>query len=227
MVGLPILMAVAFKLGGPGEGRPGEGVDFFRFATRSGVNFAVVALLAMSNFFLVVVVTLFAGETLSGEATWGSLRYLLVRPVKRGKLLASKFLVAILLAVSATILVSASGLAIGSTLFGWRGLSTPLGSFTAWAATGKLAIATAYVAWSMLGVVAIAFFISTTTDAVIGPVGGAVCLAVVSEILDQISALGQVRHWLPTHYWPSWTGLFSKPIDTHDMVSGVLLQVRF
>ena len=37
----------------------------------------------MSNFFLVVVVAAFAGESVSGEATWGTLRYLLIRPVSR------------------------------------------------------------------------------------------------------------------------------------------------
>jgi len=220
-------MATAFRLGGPENRRPGESLDFFGYATHSGLNFAIVALLAMSNFFLVVVVTTFAGETVAGEATWGSLRYLLIRPVSRGRLLAWKLGVTVLLAGVATAVVSVSGLGFGTLFFGWHPIATPLGSFAISAALAKLAIGTAYVAWSMMGVAAIAFCISTTTDAVIGPVGGAVCLAVVSEILDQITALGNSRMWLPTHYWQAWTGLFSRPVQSHDMVRGLWLQIPY
>ena len=228
MVLVPGLMATAFRLGGgPENRRPREPLDFFGFATHSGLNFAIVALLAMSNFFLVVVVTLFAGETVAGEATWGSLRYVLLRPVSRGRLLAWKLGVTVLLSIAATAVVSLSGLGFGTAFFGWHPITTPLGSFAIGAALGKLAVGTAYVAWSMMGVVAIAFFISTTTDAVIGPVGGAVCLAVVSEILDQINALGNFRLWLPTHYWQAWTGLFASPVEGHDMWRGVWLQIPY
>jgi ABC-2 type transport system permease protein len=227
MAAVPALMALAFRFGGSPHHHPGQAPDFFIFATRSGLNFAVVALLAMSNFFLVVVVTLFAGETVAGEATWGSLRYLLLRPVARHRLLASKLGVAYLLSVVAAFLVTASGLAIGTLLFGWHPLSAPLGSFAPSAAIGRLVMATAYVSWSMVGVVCLAFFLSTTTDSVIGPVGGAVCLTVVSEILDGITALGSVRSMLPTHYWASWTGLFAQPVQTGDIVRGVLLQVPY
>src|SRR3712207_8787735 len=44
----------------------------------------------MSPFFLVVVVGSFAGDAVAGEASWGTLRYLLVRPVPRGRLLRAK-----------------------------------------------------------------------------------------------------------------------------------------
>jgi ABC-2 type transport system permease protein len=227
MIVVPGLVALAFQLGGSPSPRPGETVDFFAFATRSGLNFAVVALLAMSNFFLLVVVALFTGETVAGEATWGSLRYLLVRPVARPRLLASKLAVAYLLSIIATLLVSVSGLAFGTAFFGWRAVTTPLGSFGIAPSLGRLGLATLYVAWSMSGMAGLAFFLSTTTDAVIGPVGGTVCLAVVSEILDQITALGSVRYGLPTHYWQAWTGLFSQPVQTADMWRGVLLQVPY
>lgn len=227
MIVVPGLVALAFQLGGSPSPRPGETADFFAFATRSGLNFAVVALLAMSNFFLLVVVALFSGEALSGEATWGSLRYLLVRPVTRSRLLGTKVLVAYLLSIMATVLVSVSGLAFGTAFFGWHAVTTPLGSFAIGPSLGRLVIATLYVAWSMSGMVALAFLLSTTTDAVIGPVGGTVCLAVVSEILDNISALRAVRYGLPTHYWQAWTGLFSQPVQTAEMWRGVALQVPY
>jgi ABC-2 type transport system permease protein len=150
-----------------------------------------------------------------------------VRPVKRHRLLASKLAVAYVLAVLATLLVSLSGLAFGTVFFGWHQVVTPLGNFATGASLARLGAATAYVAWSMVGVVCLAFFLSTTTDAVIGPVGGAVCLTVVFEILDQITALGAVRYGLPTHCWQAWTGLFAQPIQTAEMWRGVLLQIPY
>ena len=44
----------------------------------------------MSQFLLVVIVALFAGDAIASEASWGNLRAVLTRPVGRGRLLATK-----------------------------------------------------------------------------------------------------------------------------------------
>jgi len=71
-------------------------------------------------------------------------------------------------------------------------------------------------------VVALAFWFSTLTDAPLSAVGGAVVLIVVSEILDQVSALGTLRNGLPTHYWLAWLDLLRDPVDTGQMTIGLL-----
>ena len=97
MVGLPALLALVFWLGRGQAGERGAPQDIFALATQSGLNFAAASLEAMGRFFLVVVVALFAGEPVAGEANWGTLRYLLVRPVPRPRLLRDKLVVAMLL----------------------------------------------------------------------------------------------------------------------------------
>lgn len=226
MVAVPIITTLALRLGG--SPRQQGQADFFTVATHSGLNIPLASLTAMTGFLLVVVVALFAGSSVAEEANWGSLRYLLVRPVPRSRLLTAKVLVAALLALVATVLISLSGLVAGVIAFGWHPILTPSLTFLSQnQALARLALATVYVAWSMSGVIAFAFMLSTMTDAALAAVAGGVGFAIISEILNVIRALGGIRGWLPTHWWDSWQGLFAQPATTSHMLNGALLQVLY
>jgi len=228
MVGLPALLAFLFWLGrGQAGAERSAAQDLFALATRSGLNFAAAALEAMGRFFLVVVVALFAGEPVAGEANWGTLRYLLVRPVPRPRLLRDKLAVALLLGLVAIVLVPLSGLAAGTVAFGWGRLQIPFGSLQPAAALGRLALGTGYEAASLSGIAALAFMLSTMTSAPAGPVAAAVGAAIVSQILDAIPSLSGVARWLPTHYWGAWTQILARPPRTADMVRGLVGQVPY
>src|SRR5256714_10015686 len=144
MVGLPALLALFCWLGRGRGGERGAPQDIFALATQSGLNFAAASLEAMGRFFLVVVVALFAGEPVAGEANWGTLRYLLVRPVPRPRLLRDKLVVSMLLGTVAILLVPLAGLAAGTIAFRWGRLPIPFGSLGTRSAPGKLAIRPAY-----------------------------------------------------------------------------------
>jgi len=224
MAGLPILLTLIIKFGS----RHHNDRDFFALASHSGINMPLAALAAASSFLLVVIVSLFAGGAVSEEANWGSLRYLLLSPVQRGRVLSSKLAVAGILATLATVLVTISGLAAGTLAFGWHPVASPDGVvFSQWTAVGKLAVSTVYVAWCMAGIVSLAFMISTMTNAPMGAVAGSVGLSIVSQILDAISSLGSLRTLLITHYWHAWEGLFANPTTSSDVLKGVLLQVPY
>src|SRR5512144_2683839 len=95
LVVLPFLLIAAFELGDdgpPSRGTPGL-VDV---ATAGAANFTLFTLFVSTGFLLVVVFALFAGDTVAGEASWSSLRYLLAAPVPRSHLLARKLTVALL-----------------------------------------------------------------------------------------------------------------------------------
>ena len=47
-------------------------------------------------------------------------------------------------------------------------------------------------------------------------------LQILSSILDQITALGNLRLVLPTHYANAWLGLLSSPVQTDDIVKGII-----
>jgi ABC-2 type transport system permease protein len=224
MAGLPVLLTLIIRFGH----RRDHDQDFFALASHSGINMPLAALTAASSFLLVVIVSLFAGGAISEESNWGSLRYLLLRPVSRNRVLTSKLVVAAIMAVVATALISVSGLIAGTVTFGWHPVFTPSGAvFSQTSAVSKLALSTAYVAWCMAGVIALAFMISTMTNAPMGSVAGAVGLAIISQILDAISSLGSLRTLLITHYWHAWEGLFARPVTSSDMVRGLFLQVPY
>jgi ABC-2 type transport system permease protein len=226
---LPAIITVAFALGGPPHGRHGgTRAGLFAIATHSGINMPLAALTGMQGFLLVIVTALFAGESLAGEANWGSLRYLLVRPVGRGRLITAKLLVAALLVGCATVLIPLVGLAAGVGAFGWHPVAEiPFGTIPPSTAVLRLAESTGYVIWMLSGTLAFALFLSTLTTSAFGAVFGGVAFAVVSEILDAISAFGSFRYGLPTHYWQAWNGLFKAPTSTGDMITGVLTQIPY
>jgi ABC-2 type transport system permease protein len=84
-----------------------------------------------------------------------------------------------------------------------------------------------YLAVTLMVVGALAFFLSVSTDAPLGAVGGAVLLYIVSNILDQITALGSIRSFLPTHFNEAWLGLLSTPMQTDDVVRGMVSAVAY
>jgi ABC-2 type transport system permease protein len=239
MIAIPVITVVAFKLsGGPNE-RNGQ-LNLFDLGTRSGLNMPIDSLLVMSGFLLPVVVSLFAGSAIAEEASWGSLRYLLIRPVARGRLLAGKLSVVLLLALAATLLIAVTALAGGVAAFGWHPVAIPsfssgisstiptsIVTISQSQAFARLVASTFYVAWCMTGIIAFAFMLSTITDAALGAVSGGIGLTVVSEILDAIPPLKTSRNFFITHYWQAWTGLFRQPMETGDIVRGVLIQLPY
>ena len=226
MAAIPTLLTFAFKFGNhPGNDRERT---FFSVATSSGLNVPLAALSAMSVFLIPIVVLVFAGSSVAEEANWGTLRYLLVRPVSRPRLLASKLLVAATLGCLAILIVVVVGTIEGVIAFGWHPVISPsLAVFQPGDSMGRIALATLYVVWSMSGIVAFAFLLSTMTTSSMGAVSGAMGVAVVSQILEAIQPLKNLRSGLPTHYWHAWETLFAHPANTGDLARGVLLQVPY
>lgn len=220
MVALPVIIWFAFTVGSDNSGGATRN-SFVDLAKGGAANFALVALFFSVSFLLVVVISLFFGDTVASEASWSSLRYLLAMPVPRGRLLRQKILVAGLLSLVALILLPVTGWIVGALAYGTGPLSTPIGDqFDTGTGLVRLALVTGYISVQLTWVAGLAFLLSVSTDAPLGAVGGAVLLAILSQILDQITALGSLRNWLPTHYGLAWTGALVDPIRWDDMVRG-------
>ena len=224
---IPTIATIALKANPPTPQGGEQGL--FALAPSSGILVAVAMLRFMSRFLLVLIAALFAGDAVAAEAAWGNLRYQLVRPVGRPRLLGAKLSVSALFAVSATVLIAVTGLVAGGIAFGWSGVSVPFAGLSQSAGQlfGNVALATVYVAWSLAAVVSLAFFVSTLTDVPSGGVGAGIGLYIVSQILDAISSVGSIRYVLPTHYLDAWDVLFFGHGPNADMLRGVLLQAGY
>jgi ABC-2 type transport system permease protein len=233
LVGLPTLIVVAINArGARNNGDNAEGL--FRLAQQSGLLIPAAVLSAMSAFLLVVVAGTFAGDSVAGDAAWGNLRYLLIRPVPRGRLVIAKALVAGALVLACTFLVAIAALIGGIVLFGSHAVAVPtvpgvVNGFQLDAATllVRLLITTAYVSFGFTALVALGTLFSTLTDTATGAVGATVGVYIVSEILDGISQLGEIRYGFPTHYMAAWQSMFTQNRYSQDMVAGIVVQVVY
>ena len=227
VVALPVVVWAAFAIGGTPKDRNNV-PSLIDVATSSGLNFALAVLFVSSGFLLTLPVALFFGDTVASEAGWSSLRYLLAAPVPRARLLTGKAVVAFGFSAAAVLALPAVALAVGTAAYGWGDLELPTGgSLPAGTAAARFAVIAGYVFVSQLTVAGVAFWLSTVTDAPLGAVGGAVGVAIVSNILDAITALGSVRQVLPTHWQFAWADALQPGTEWSGMVKGVSVSLSF
>jgi len=237
LIGLPTLIVVAIKTRGDRHERDG-GEGLFRLAQQSGLLVPAAVLSVMSGFLLVVIAGTFAGDSVAGDASWGNLRYLLMRPVRRGRLLVAKAFVAGTMIWACTLLVTLVALIGGVALFGSHPVTVPASvSFTSGGISGfqlgtgalvvRLVIGAGYVAFGFTALLALGTFFSTLTDTAAGAIGATIGVYIVSQILDAISQLGQIRYVFPTHYLSSWTSMFTGNTYSQDMVAGIIVQLAY
>jgi ABC-type transport system involved in multi-copper enzyme maturation permease subunit len=224
---LPVLVAVLVQLTDLAP-RPGEGPPFLSAVLTNGALFPLAALAIVLPLFLPIAVAVVAGDAVAGEAQAGTLRYLLVRPSGRTRLLVAK-LVALMAFVLVTVLVVAGvGYVVGTTLFDTQ----PVGGGTSVSGTslsqqelaGRSLMAIGYVTVSMLGVAAFGLFFSTLTDSPLAAALGALAVLVTSSLLFTLDAASPIAPYLPTRYWLAFVDLFRDPILWRDVARGLALQ---
>jgi ABC-2 type transport system permease protein len=206
----------------------------------SGLTLPLIALSAMLLFMLPLAVAVFAGECVAGEASWGSLRYLLARPVARWRVLGAKTAVAGLFATAAVLVVVVVALASGALAFGLHPLTvldlqhtTPFvvasAKLAPLAAIGRIGLATAYVLAMLASTFAFALLLSTLTVRPFSAVAGAVGLTLVSRALDNVPGLHSLSPWLPVTDRATnlWTGFFTRPMQTAGVGHALLVQAIY
>jgi len=221
----PIVIGIALRVAAPQpqNGRNGPGVAFFNQLAGNGVFMAFIALSTLILLVLPVVVAVVAGDSVAGEAGYGTLRYLLAVPAGRSRLLAVKFAVIVVFGLSATFIVSAVSLAVGAVLFP-IGPVTLLSGTTVPLAEGllRLLFVTLYVAAAMAALGAIGLAVSTLTEHAIGAIATIAILVVTSEVVDNVPQLAAVGPYLPTHWWLSFDSILRAPVDTSTLLKGLL-----
>ncbi|MFI9391183.1 ABC transporter permease [Streptomyces bauhiniae] len=228
LAAVPVLIGIAVRVetGGGGDAdRGGGGPAFIAQVTNNGLFLVFTALAATLPFFLPLVVGVIAGDAVAGEAGAGTLRYLLVAPAGRTRLLLTKYATVLAFCLLATLVVAVSALAVGALLF-------PLGEVTTISGTRigfgegllrALLIALA-VAASLTGVAALGLFVSTLTNSGIAAMATTVGLLITVQILDQIPQLHAIQPYLFSHYWLSFADLLRDPVLWDDLRRNLVLQ---
>jgi ABC-2 type transport system permease protein len=223
---LPLVLLLAFWLGNDGSDTGERG--FVDLAQESGANLVIFTLFASTSFLLIVIVALFAGDTVPSEASWASLRYLLAAPVRRERLLRQKLIVAGLSSMVALVFLPGWTLVVGGIAYGWGAYVGPTGIQIGWPEFAwRLLIIIGYLLLDLSVVGAFAFMLGVLTDAPLAAVGGAVLLMILCAILDSITALGSIRDGLPGHYAYAWRDALAPTINYSDMITGALWSVGY
>jgi ABC-2 type transport system permease protein len=222
LAGIPIVIAIAIKVTAPVD--DGEGGPPFLFSiTGNGIFVALTSLTVVLPLFLPLAVAVVSGESVAGEASLGTLRYLLVVPVSRTRLLTVKYGAALVYCLAAALLVGVVGTVMGAILFPvgpvtlLSGLQVSYGSGLA-----RLLLVALYIAAMMAGLAAIGLFVSTLTESPIAAMATTAVLAVLSQVLNQVPQLDWLAPWLFSHYWLNYGDLLRTPVATTGVINGLL-----
>ncbi|MEU5767270.1 ABC transporter permease [Streptomyces asoensis] len=235
LAAVPVLVGIAVKIetndgppGGRGGGGGGEGPAFISQVTNNGLFLVFTALAVTLPFFLPMAIGVIAGDSIAGEANAGTLRYLLVAPAGRTRLLLAKYATVMVFCLVATLVVAVSALTVGALLF-------PLGDLTTISGTRigfgdgllRAFLIALVVAASLTGVAALGLFVSTLTSSGIAAMATTVGLLITIQILDQIPQLHAIQPYFFSHHWLSFADLMREPVYWEDLRKNLGLQALY
>ncbi|WP_020673797.1 ABC transporter permease [Amycolatopsis nigrescens] len=223
---LPFILVLAFQIGETSPNRRSGG--FVDLATASAPNFVVLVLFVSGTLLLPMLPALFFGDTIASESSWSSLKYLLAIPVPRHRVLRQKAIASGILSAAALLLLPLVALVVGVIWYGAGDAISPTGDAIPFSdSLIAMLLSYVYIVVQLAWVAGLALLLSVSVDAPLGAVGGAVLVAILSLILDQITALAGLRDYLPTHFSFAWMDLIAKDINWTNMANGLLSSIIY
>ncbi|MEV8453687.1 ABC transporter permease [Streptomyces sp. NPDC052095] len=232
LAAVPVLIGIAVRIEtghgsspGPDGGGDAAGPAFLSQVTNNGLFLVFAALAVTLPIFLPMAVGVVAGDAVAGEAAAGTLRYLLVAPAGRTRLLLTKYASVLVFCLLATLVVAVSALAVGLLLFPAGDVTTISGTRIGFGEgllrAGLIAVV---VAASLIGFAAVGLFVSTLTGSGVAAMAATVGLLITVQIVDGIPQLSAVHPYLFPHYWMSYADLLRAPVYWDEVVRNLGLQ---
>ncbi len=226
LAAIPVVMAIAVKIANPDSQRQGE--SFLASIVGNGFFVALAALTVEIGLFLPLAIAMLSGDAIAGEAQIGTLRGLLVVPVSRARLLATKYVALVLGALIGVLVVAVAGLVAGGALFGLHPVTTLSGTTLPLVeAIGRLGLVVLYVTAFLAALAAFGLFVSTLTEQ---PLGATVAVALTSTtmwILDAIPQLDWLHPWLLVDKQQALADMLRDPVYWPTMRLGLLTDLAY
>jgi ABC-2 type transport system permease protein len=215
---LPFIMALAFLLGGTPDhpGRDGGAMEatMMQGIADNGIYLGLLALSMLAAFLLPLLGSMSGSQTVAGEAEKGTLRTVLMQPVRRSALLLAKWFVANAYMVIGLAILFISCLTAGAAFFGLNPLSIVGGGTMSVGATVLWTLLSyGYVAVGMLAIVSLAMLLSTLTESSLTAAAGALVLVIIMLVLGNLSVFDFLKPYLITSHLGAWTSFFERPLD--------------
>jgi ABC-2 type transport system permease protein len=200
---VPVVMAIAIKTSGD---------TGLMVSVANGTVLPMLALMMESAFFLPLAMSLLAGDAIAGEAHSGTLRYLLVTPVGRARLLAVKFVGLVAGAFFGTFLIAVVGLIAGVMVFGSGASMTLSGTAITFSESlGRLALMALFLALMMTAVGTMGLFLSTLVDQPLAVTVGCMVVVILSWLTEATSQLAWLQPYLLTHWFLQFADVLRDP----------------
>jgi ABC-2 type transport system permease protein len=190
------------------------------------VSYFILISLAVHIPFLIALV---AGDLLAGEATAGTYRILITRPVSRMNIISSKFIAGFIYTAFLVLWLAIMSLGIGMIIFG-------VGELIVVKSSGIIIFARNDVFWRFLGaygfailsmtvVTALAFLFSSLVENAIGPIISTMAIIIVFLIIStlQINFFRKIEPYLFTTYMSSWRLFFDDPVDYASLYKSIAI----
>jgi ABC-2 type transport system permease protein len=223
LLAIPFITALAIKLASSPPG-PGEGPEFLSRVIENGMYTPLASLAALIPFFLPLAAIMAASYMIAGEAELGTLRIILLRPVKRGAMLLAKWVTAITFLLVGLLLVVAGGLLFGGLFFGLQPMVTLSGTTVSIAEGIGLILFTALFALAAMAcMVSLALLFSTLADSSLTALIATVVLYVVIQLLVSFSYFDWLAPYVFPTYFNDYVNFFRDPIAWRPIGKAVLV----
>ncbi len=181
----------------------------------------VIAQVIMNGLWVHVptLIALVAGDQLSGEATAGTFRLTLIRPVSRTRMLNAKYLATLIYTASLVVVIALLSVGLGLWIFG-------TGDLIAIDKEGIVILpeqnliqhflfAYMLAMWSMFVVASLAFFISSLVENAIGPIIITMTIIAIFYIITflPVESVESIKPWLFTTHMNVWQQALRDPYD--------------
>lgn len=171
-------------------------------------------------------VTLVAGDLLAGEATGGTYRMLLTRPISRWKIVTAKFIAGVIYTNLVVLWLAIISLGLGIAIFGTGELLVISGDISIFAKNDiiwRFVCAYGFAALSMTTVATLAFLFSSLVENAIGPIVGSMAVIIVFLIVSNLNVglFKDLRPFLFTYYMNGWRLFFESPLDMQEIIKSV------
>ncbi len=169
-----------------------------------------------------LLISLVAGDMISGEAAQGTLRVLLTKPISRAMLISGKFAASFIYTIALLIWMAIWALGISMLVFGVDDMlilkSDLVTQIVKTDILWRYAAAFGFAALAMTTVAAMSFFLSLFAENSLGPIMATMSIIIVFTILNTLDLpiFENVKPFLFTSHMLGWKGFFDVQINENN-----------
>jgi len=200
--------------------------DFLIFGNVLNGWFVTAFIMNSLHFHIPFLITLVAGDIVSSEATSGTVRFLLMRPPSRSRIITAKYFTTLFYTTGLVIFLGLICVSLGLILFGSGDLimnyQVPAIRMVFVPETNvpvQMLLAFAAAVWSMTVVASLAFLLSTLAENSIGPIIGTMAIVIVFFVIGNFpfDYFRMLSPYLFTTYMIFWQRLLDNPIPWQEI----------